>query len=95
MASVAFKVVDGKVVLVPRGGNAGDSLKVAKGATVTWRNDTKDVHHPVATSSSDFVTDEIAPDDVSDPGFVAVKTITYMCSRHPDNDGEKGSIEVV
>ncbi|MEA2870430.1 MAG: hypothetical protein QOH67_406 [Hyphomicrobiales bacterium] len=91
MASIAFKVVDGKVVLVPRGGNPGEPLKVARGATVTWNNLTKEIHHPVAINPPGFITDQIAPDDVSDPGFVATKTITYECSLHPD---EKGSIEV-
>jgi plastocyanin len=93
MASVLIKVVDGKVVFDP------NPLKVTPGALVTWNNQTREIHHLVLTNPPGFLTDEIAPDDVSDPQFNVTRpagtTLTYMCSRHSDRDGEKGTIEVV
>lgn len=104
MPGIIFKKVDGKTVLQPDwpGTNPGDPLKVKRGSFVVWNNQTEDIHHPVAiTPAGLFLTDEIAPGQVSSPMFNVTQpagptgTITYQCSRHPDNPNETGKIEVI
>jgi hypothetical protein len=44
-----------------------------------------------------FLTDEIPPGRASSPMFNVTQspaTITYQCSRHPENPDEKGTIKV-
>lgn len=99
MAGIIIKQENGTTVFQPDrpGAKPGDPLKVIKGDLITWNNRTNDIHHPVAvTPAGTFLTDEIPPKDVSSPIFspVTPSVITYMCSRHPDDPGEKGSIEV-
>jgi hypothetical protein len=107
MPGIIFKTVDGKTVLQPDwpGTKPGDPLKVKRGDFVTWNNRTNEIHHPVAiTPAGLFLTDEIPPGRVSSPIFNVTQspsptppptTITYMCSHHPDNPDERGSIEVI
>jgi hypothetical protein len=100
MPGIIFKTVDGKTVLQPDrpGANPGDPLQAVLGDLITWNNETDDIHHPVAiTPAGLFLTDEIPPGRASSPMFNVTQspaTITYQCSRHPENPDEKGTIKV-
>ena len=99
MPGIVFKNVGGKTVLQPDrpGAQPGDPYQADLGDLITWNNETNDIHHPVAIDPvTTYLTDEIPPGRVSSPIFNVeeAKTITYQCSRHPDNPDEKGTIEV-
>jgi hypothetical protein len=95
-------MVGGEVVVRPdvEGATQNDPLQAVQGDLVNWNNRTDQCHHPVAVDPAGlFLTDEIPPGRSSDPLFNVTQTpgttITYMCSRHPDNAKERGRITVV
>lgn len=77
----------------------GESLQAQQFDIVTWGNTTADTHQPVRTDNGQPLCDPIAGGGSSTPQFVVQgavgDTITYTCSKHPQNPQEKGSITIV
>jgi plastocyanin len=99
MPGIIIRQEGNKVVFEPDRPDAkpGDPLQVIQGDLVVWNNRTAEIHHPVAITGP-FLTDEVAPGRASDPLFNVTQavgtTITYICSHHPDDPNEKGTIQV-
>jgi plastocyanin len=64
---------------------------VQVGDRIHWNNETNEDHW-LETTTGGFITDNIPPGSVSNPGFIAAADISYRCRLHPQ---EQGTIEIV
>jgi hypothetical protein len=92
MVSRSIKIVklpDGTTAFKPDVVNAtpGQPLGANVDDTLTWDNQTKENHWPVAIEPPLFLTDDISPGDVSDPIFIIPSSLKYCCRHHPWEQG--------
>lgn len=74
-------------------GQPQQPLGVLLNDRVHWNNETNDTHRLVVTSNSEFLTNEVPPGRVSNPGVIVnTQRIDYKCALHP---GEQGAIVAV
>src|SRR5262249_22091650 len=67
-----------------------DPSGVQLGDRIHWNNETNNDHE--VQVSDGFVTDNIPPGKVSNPGYPASAGVSYRCSIHPQ---EQGTIQIV
>jgi hypothetical protein len=64
---------------------------VQVGDRIHWNNETNE-DHLLETTTGGFITDNIPPGSVSNPGFIAAQDTSYRCRLHPQ---EQGTIVIV